>query len=113
MTPLDVRQAALDELTGYWSTAVRRPWLWFSVDQIDLSATTMLRARNTLATGELITKSAALDGGDAERLPTRLVDGIRARRSGVDTPADVRLPLDALAAWKLTRRTIAEFTSRE
>ena len=60
MTADDVRRAVVQEMTGYWTWVSHRPWLWLSTDQVDLTVTTMLRARHTLATGELISKSAAL-----------------------------------------------------
>jgi hypothetical protein len=107
MSAEDVSRAAADELTGYWSWAVRRPWLWFSTDQIDLAVTTMLRARHTLATGELISKSAALEEAQPADVPGRLIQAVRARRNDQAQGVAGRVPLDALAAWRLTRRTIA------
>lgn len=112
MTPHDVRAAVADELTGYWSWAVRRPWLWFSSDDVDLAVTSMLRARHTLATGQLINKSDALGGEEAARLPAHLRHDVQARRDGAVVRAGARLPLQAMASWRLTRRTIAGATSR-
>ncbi|WP_310528817.1 nucleotidyltransferase domain-containing protein, partial [Nocardioides sp.] len=110
MSAADVRQAVVEEMTGYWSWAAHRPWLLLSIDQIDLSVATMLRARHTLATGDLITKSAALTGKGADVLSAHLVQGVRARRDGSAGPPGVRLILDSVDAWRLTRRNI---TSRE
>ena len=87
--------------------ASRRPWLWLSTDQIDLSVTTMLRARHTLATGELITKTAALSRPTTGAVPCRLLEGVRARRDGASRSIGARLPWDGVASWILARRTIA------
>lgn len=107
MSAEDVSRAVGDELTGYWSWAVCRPWLWFSTDQIDLAVTTMLRARHTWSTGELITKSAALADPQPADVPRELIEAVRARRNGQGPGVAARSPLHALAAWRLTRRTIA------
>ena len=107
MSAEDVARAVGDELTGYWSWAVRRPWLWLSTDQIDLAVTTMLRARHTWSTGELITKSAALEDPQPADVPRELIQDVRARRNGQGPGVAARAPLHALAAWRLTRRTIA------
>jgi hypothetical protein len=107
MSAEDISRAVADELTGYWSWAVRRPWLWFSTAQIDLAVTTMLRARHAWSTGELITKSAALGAPQPAGVPGDLIQAVRARRNGQEPGVAARVPLDALDAWRLTRRTIA------
>ena len=107
MSEEDIALAVGDELTGYWSWAVRRPWLWFSTDQIDLAVTTMLRARHTLSTGELISKSAALEDVQPVDVPNGLIQAVRARRNGQGKGGAARVPLDALVSWRLTRRTIS------
>ena len=61
----------------------------------------MARARHTLATGELLTKSAAVEQVSA---PDWLIGQLRARRSGADLGSPrVRT---ALIAWRDVRRTV-------
>jgi hypothetical protein len=99
----DVRAAARAELAGYWSLAVRRPWWWWRHPEIaDLGLTSMARARHALATGELLSKTAAIERADA---PGWLTDQVRARRRGeqVESP---RLRA-AILAWRDVRRTKA------
>jgi hypothetical protein len=102
MTGDDVREAARAELTGYWAWAARRPWLWLNPVIADLGLTSMARGRHTLRTGELLTKSQAVECADA---PAWLIDQLRARRHGGQVPSPrVRT---ALAAWRDARRTIS------
>jgi len=61
MSDDDVREAARTELTGYWTWTARRPWLWLDPVIADLGLTSMARGRHTLATGELLTKSQAVE----------------------------------------------------
>ncbi len=100
MSDDDVRRAARSELLGYWSRAVRRPWWWLDPSLVDLGLLTMARARHTWRTGQLLTKTAALDLVDA---PAPLVADLRARRHG----EHVRSPraTSAWAAWSDARRT--------
>lgn len=79
MTDDQVRRAARVELCGYWRWAVRRPWIWLDPMIADLGLTSMARARHTLRTGELLTKTASID---QVRAPDWLVDQLRARRRG-------------------------------
>lgn len=108
MSPDDVRLAVTDELAGYWTWAGRRPWLWLSADHVDLSVTTMLRARHALRTGELVTKSAVLAPPLPIGVPGRLVEAAAARRVGTYAPVRQRTALNALAALRLTRRTVVD-----
>lgn len=101
MSAGDLRDAARAELSGYWTWAARRPWLWLDRWLPDLSLTSMARARHTLATGDLLTKTQALEGAGA---PGWLVDQLRARRRGEHVTSP-RLRT-ALIAWGDTRRTI-------
>ena len=102
MSDDDVRRAAREELMGYWTTAVRRPWWWLAPAIADLGLTSMARARHTLATGELITKSAALD---AVRAPEWLRADLRDRHDG-GAARSPRLRT-AWIAWSDARRTTA------
>jgi Nucleotidyltransferase domain len=106
MSADDVREAARAELTGYWTWAARRPTLWLDPVIADLGLTSMARGRHTLATGELLTKTRAIEQADA---PAWLIDQLRSRRRGEDvTSPRVRT---ALIAWRDARRTVARARS--
>lgn len=79
MTDDQVRAAARAELCGYWARAAGRPRMWFNPVIADLSLTSMARARYTLRTGRLLTKSEAIEHAHA---PAWLIDQLRARRHG-------------------------------
>lgn len=102
MTDDEVRDAVRAELVGYWAWAARRPWMWVDPVIADLGLTSMARARHTLATGELLTKTRAVEDAGA---PGWLRDQLRARRRG----QDVRSPRarTAVIAWRDARRTVA------
>ena len=102
VTDDDVRAAAHAELTGYWAWASRRPPMWLNPVMTDLGLTSMARGRHACRTGQLLTKTQALDQVHA---PGWLVDQLRARRRGeaVDSP---RLRAGRIAwrdAWTTTR----------
>lgn len=102
MTDDDVRDAARAELTGYWTWAARRPWLWLNPVIADLGLTSMARGRHAMSTGALLTKSEAVERADA---PGWLIDQLRARRRG-ENATSPRLRT-ALIAWRDARRTTA------
>jgi hypothetical protein len=102
MSDDDVRAAARAELTGYWAWAARRPWLWWDPTIADLGLTSMARGRHTLATGHLLTKTAAVERADA---PAWLIEQLRARRRGGNVTSP-RLRT-ALIAWRDAHRTVA------
>ena len=93
-----------EELTGYWSWAVRRPWLFLDSRHADLALVSMARARIALATGTLVTKTEALA---QVRAPAVVVDGLRRRRTAGSRRTPIA-PLLAHHAWHDTRRTIGE-----
>lgn len=103
MSDDDVGEAARAELTGYWAWAAQRPILWLDPVMADLGLTSMARGRHTLATGQLLTKTRAIEQAHA---PPWLIDQLRARRRG----EDVRSPRlrTALIAWRDARRTVAK-----
>jgi hypothetical protein len=102
MTDEDVREAACAEVLGYWRWATRRPWMWLDPLISDLGLTSMARGRHTLATGELLTKTQAIEKTSC---PSWLRDQLRARRRGEDVKSPrVRT---AVYAWRDARRTIA------
>ncbi|MGC4111764.1 MAG: nucleotidyltransferase domain-containing protein [Nocardioides sp.] len=98
----DVREAARAEILGYWAWAARRPGMWLNPVIADLGLTSMARGRHALTTGELLTKSDAVERAAA---PRWLVDQLRARRRGerVESP---RLRTGWIA-WRDARRTVA------
>lgn len=102
VTDDDVRRAAQAELTGYWARAVARPWWWLDPVIAELGLTSMARGRYELATGRLLSKTAAIDLVDG---PSWLIDLLRARRRGDQVTAP-RLRT-ARIAWRDARRTTA------
>jgi hypothetical protein len=104
----DIRAAAHAELTGYWAWAARRPWIWRNPVMVDLGLTSMARGRHSVRTGELLTKSQAIEQAHA---PTWLIDQLRARRRGEPVPSP-RLRA-AVIAWRDARRTVKSVAGRE
>ena len=102
MTDDDVRRAARAELCGYWAWAARRPLMWLSPVIADPGLTSMARGRHTLQTGQLLTKTQAVERAHA---PAWLRDQLRARRQG-EHVASPRART-ALIAWRDARRTVA------
>lgn len=102
MSNAEVREAARAELLGYWAWAARRPRLWLDPEFADLGLTSMARGRHTLVTGELLTKTDAVEKA---AVPVGLVDQLRARRQGNHVPSP-RLRT-AVLAWRDARRTVA------
>jgi hypothetical protein len=102
VTDDDVRRAAHASLCGYWAHAARRPLWWLNPVIADLGLTAMARGRYALQTGQLLTKTQAIEQA---RAPAWLKDQLRARRQGeqVISPR-VRT---ALIAWVDARRTLA------
>jgi hypothetical protein len=102
MSDDDIRAAARAELTGYWAWAARRPWLWLDPVIADLGFTSMARGRHALRTGQLLTKSQAVERAHA---PAWLIEQLRARRRG-ERVTSPRLRT-ALLAWRDARRTVS------
>ena len=102
MTDDDVRRAARAELCGYWAHAARRPRWWLNPVIADLGLTSMARGRHAMETGQLLTKTQAIEQAHA---PAWLKDQLRARRQGhrVTSPR----ARTALIAWLHARRTVA------
>ena len=101
VTDDDVRRAARAELTGYWAWAARRPLMWLSTTIADLGLTSMARGRHALASGQLLTKSHAIDAAAG---PEWLREQLRARRRG-EPVASPRLRT-GWVAWRDARRTV-------
>lgn len=102
MTDDDIRRAARADLCGYWAYATRRPWWWLNPVIADLGLTSMARGRYTLRTGQLLTKTQAIEQAHA---PAWLKDQLRARRRG--EPVSSPRTRTALIAWRDARRTVA------
>jgi len=101
--PEEVRTAARAELDGYWSWAARHPEMfWRHPVMVDLGLTGMARARHSIRTGELMTKSEAIEQAHA---PEWLRAQMRARRQG-ERVASPRWRA-AWYAWRDVRRTTA------
>jgi hypothetical protein len=101
MSDDDVRRATQAELTGYWATAVRHPWWWLDASIADLGLVSMARARHALATGNLITKTSAIDAVP----PQWLRADLHARRNG--RPVMSPRLRTVWLAWRDARRTTA------
>jgi hypothetical protein len=102
VTDDDVRRAARAEVCGYWAYASRRPLWWLNPVIADLGLTSMARGRHALATGQLLTKTQAIEQAHA---PSWLKDQLRARRQGKDVTSP--RARTALIAWRDARRTVA------
>jgi hypothetical protein len=103
MTDDDVRRAARAELCGYWAYATRRPLWWLNPVIADLGLTSMARGRHALQTGQLLTKTQAIEQA---RAPAWLKDQLRARRQGKQVASP--RARTALIAWRDARRTVAD-----
>src|SRR6266567_4065408 len=90
------------ELCRYWAWASRRPLMWLSPLIVDLGLTSMARGRHALETGQLLTKTQAVEQAHA---PKWLREQLRTRRRGerVVSPRT----RTALIAWLDARRTVA------
>ena len=83
--PIDdaaLRTAARAELTGHWSGAVRKPWLWLQDGYVDLGLLTLARAEATLTDGRLMTKREALSRLHRFGVDQELSQQIAGRREG-------------------------------
>jgi hypothetical protein len=102
VTDDDVREAARAEVTGYWAWASRRPRMWLHPVIADLGLTSMARGRHALATGQLLTKSDAIEHA---AVPAWLRDQLRARRRGEEVSSPRYRT--GWIAWRDARRTVS------
>lgn len=102
VTDADVRAAARAEICGYWARAAHRPSMWLNPVIADLGLTSMARGRHALRTGDLLTKTQAIEAADA---PRWLIDQLRARRQGQQVTSP-RL-LTGWIAWRDACRTVS------
>lgn len=102
VTDDDVREAAREELSGYWAWASRRPTMWLDPAFAELSLTSMARGGHALRTGDLLVKTRAIEETAA---PEWLIARLRRRRSG----ESVALPRvrTAWIAWRDARHTVS------
>ncbi len=103
--PEDVRLAARAEVSGYWRDAARHPWWWLDPVMPDLGLTAMARARHAVSTGQLLSKSRAIEEAAA---PLWYVAQMRARRRG--EPVTSPRIRSAFIAWSDARRTVARLS---
>jgi hypothetical protein len=75
------RRAVVGDLAGYWTTALGWRTVWFDDFYVDLGLLTLVRAREALRTGRLISKREALGGLSDFGVPGWLAREIRARRN--------------------------------
>jgi hypothetical protein len=101
MTDDQVRAAARAEICGYWAWASRRPAMWRYPVIADLGLTSMARGRFAMQTGQLLTKSEAIEQAHA---PAWLIDHLRARRHG-EPVVSPRLRTGWIA-WRDARTTV-------
>lgn len=97
----DVRAAARAELCGYWAWAAARPHLWLDPVIADLGLTSMARGRYALRTGQLLTKTDAVEQAHA---PEWLVAQLRGRRRG-EPLVSPRIRTGWIA-WRDARETV-------
>ncbi len=87
----DLRDAARAELSGYWTTALRKRAIWRQDVYVDHGVTTVARADLTIRDGRLVTKTEAIAHLAELGLPPEILAGVRRRRAGDDvsiSPAD-------------------------
>lgn len=99
-----LREAVRAELTGYWSGAVCKPWLWLQDLYVDLGLTVIARAEATLTEGRLITKREALTRLPRFGVNPDLAQQIARRRDG---PAVPLTPTQRLRRAYTARRLVA------
>jgi hypothetical protein len=101
MSDDEVRAAARAEILGYWRWASRRPAMWRSPVIADLGLTSMARSRWAMRSGNLLTKSDAIERAHA---PEWLIGQLRARRRG--EPVVSPQLRTGWIAWRDARRTV-------
>ncbi len=109
VTDDDLRAAVRHDLTGYWSAALRRPWIWLRDFYVDLSLLTLARAEVTLRDGELITKQEARLRLHRFGVPPELVDAIGRRRNGQREPMSTP---DRFRRARLVHRIVTDGITR-
>jgi ribosomal protein S18 acetylase RimI-like enzyme len=117
LPPVDLsalQAGARDELAGYWSGAVRKPWIWLHDSYVDLGLLTLARAEVTLRDGRLITKREALTRLHRFEVPDDLVQQIARRRQGEEVSvARLQRARRARTARRLVARGIHRLLNPE
>jgi hypothetical protein len=99
----DLASAARAELAWY-APYLRRRRVWLRDVWVDLGLTTLARADETIRSGELLTKSAAIQRLTRHGVPDGLVDQMARRRNG--QPVHLTLP-GRMRRARLVRRVLA------
>lgn len=81
-----LESAVRGELSGYWTGAIGKPWLWLDDLYVDLGLVTLARVQATLTEGRLITKREAITRLSRVGVPPELAREIAARRRGEAVP---------------------------
>jgi hypothetical protein len=84
MNDAELRDAAREQLAGYWTRALRKRAIWNRDVYVDQGLTVWARAEATLNEGRLITKSEAIARMRERGVPGEIVDQVARRRAGSD-----------------------------
>jgi hypothetical protein len=93
------------DLAGFWASAVRRRWEWRRDDYVDLGLLTIARAEAALTSGELITKTQAIEQLHRRALPDELIGEIEQRHAGAHPTLTLH---NRLRRGLLVRREVAD-----
>lgn len=96
-----LREAVRAELSGYWTKAIRKPWIWVDDLYVDLGLVTLARVDATLTENRLITKREAIARLPSIGVPPDLAGEIALRREGQ------RVSLSRFARVRRARRARA------
>jgi predicted nucleotidyltransferase len=78
----DIQAAVHEEITGYWRRMSRKRTCWLQDSWVDHGLVVLPRAEAVLTTGDLITKSEAINRLAGLGVPDSLAQEIRRRREG-------------------------------
>jgi Nucleotidyltransferase domain len=108
----DIQAAVYGEITGYWRRIANRRTLWLQDSWVDHGLIVLPRAQAVLATGDLITKSAAISRFADFGVPARLAHEIRRRREGQPvTMTAVQKVRRAYTARRIMKRGVRQLRS--
>jgi hypothetical protein len=108
MSDDELRDAAREQLAGYWTRALRKRAIWQRDVYVDLSLTVWARAEATITEGRLITKSEAIARMRERGVPGEIVDQVESRRAGVNvTMSDAQRETRATTVRGFLQREVA------
>jgi Nucleotidyltransferase domain len=108
MSDVELRDAAREQLAGYWTRALRKRAIWHRDVYVDLGLTVWARAEATITEGRLITKSEAIARMRERGVPGEIVDQVASRRAGVNvTISDEERETRALTVRRFLTREFA------